>query len=204
MPFICVQSDVAARALALMRDRGRPHTEFRPLSNAVWIEIAAAVERSVPNNTPVVLVFILRAGLAALDAMSTVFPNAAFGFVGLERQEEGERDACAYYGKIPITPDATYIVIDPMFATGKSMTRVLVYLVRKGIPVAQIRAAMVIAAPEAFVCLEAQPWGRDVPVYGVALDRGLDEQYFIVPGLGDYGNRWAGTGDMSGLDVREI
>lgn len=204
MPFIKIDSMTTCGALGEMRDRSLPSPHFRALSDILLAEEASLVypRLNIKREEDVVLVLIFRAALAALSAGigTKYFSTASIGFVGLERQEDAQATAQMYYNKVPIRPDAKYLVVDPMFATGGSMTRVLAYLVSRGIPVANLATMMVVSAPEAFKCLEREPWGREIPVYGVALDQGLDENNFIVRGLGDYGDRYLGTGPGSGID----
>lgn len=204
MPFVKVESNITRGALAEMRDRSLPSPHFRACSDALLGEEASLVypRLDLKKDQDTVLVFIYRAALAGLAAGmgTTHFSGAPIGFVGLERQEDKCATAHMYYNKVPINPGAQYLVFDPMFATGGSMTRVLAYLISRGIPVGHLASMMVVAAPEAFRRLEQEPWGKDIPVFGVALDGGLDQNNFIRDeGLGDYGDRYFGTNGGSGL-----
>ena len=132
---------------------------------------------------------VLRAGVAMLFEAIKLLPNAKVGFVGLER-DENTAVASQYYWKLPpITQDSTIIVIDPMLATGGS----LVHLLRQILPKKpkQIIIVSVIAAPEGVALIEKE--FPNVKIYTAALDKGLDDKKFIVPGLGDYGDRYFGT-----------
>ena len=153
------------------------------------IETPIGKARGVKLNDEVVFIPVLRAGVAMLFEAIKLLPNAKVGFVGLER-DENTAVASQYYWKLPpITQDSTIIVIDPMLATGGS----LVHLLRQILPKKpkQIIIVSVIAAPEGVALIEKE--FPNVKIYTAALDKGLDDKKFIVPGLGDYGDRYFGT-----------
>jgi uracil phosphoribosyltransferase len=137
----------------------------------------------------VIFVPVLRAGLAMLDAMSDFVPGSKVGFVGLERDEQ-TAIAHSYYQKLPSQlADAETIILDPMLATGGSAcaTADLLKQNRAG----SIRLACVVAAPEGIEMLHQQH--PDVRVYTAVVDRALNDRKFILPGLGDFGDRYFGT-----------
>ena len=138
----------------------------------------------------VVFIPVLRAGVAMLFSAIQLLPKSKVGFVGLER-DENTAIASQYYWKLPtISQNTTVIVTDPMLATGGS----LIYLLRKIAPKNPKRIIIVsiIAAPEGVEVIEKE--FPDVKVYTAALDEKLNDKKYIVPGLGDYGDRYFGTG----------
>ena len=137
----------------------------------------------------VIFVPVLRAGLAMLDAMSDFVPGSKVGFVGLER-DETTAIAHSYYQKLPAhLADAETIILDPMLATGGSALATIELL--KQNRARSIRLACVLSAPEGVALLnERHP---DVRIFTAVVDRGLNERKFILPGLGDFGDRYFGT-----------
>jgi uracil phosphoribosyltransferase len=143
--------------------------------------------RVVDRN--VIFVPVLRAGLAMLDAMSDFVPGSKVGFVGLERDEE-TAIAHNYYQKLPSQlAEAETIILDPMLATGGSALATVELL--KANRARSIRIACVVAAPEGIALLRQRH--PDVFIYTTVVDRELNERKFIVPGLGDFGDRYFGT-----------
>jgi uracil phosphoribosyltransferase len=137
----------------------------------------------------VIFVPVLRAGLAMLDAMSDFVPGSKVGFVGLERDEE-TAIAHSYYQKLPSQlAEAETIILDPMLATGGSALATIDLLKRN--QATSIRLACVVAAPEGIELLDQRH--PDVPIYTAVVDRALNERKFILPGLGDFGDRYFGT-----------
>jgi uracil phosphoribosyltransferase len=131
---------------------------------------------------------ILRAGMSMLAPVLRLFPQVAVGYIGLERSHE-TAIAHSYYCKLPVLKDRYVLCCDPMLATGGSAVQAVSLLKAQG--AAQIAMVCVVAAPEGVQLFEsAHP---DVPVYTAALDRGLNELKYILPGLGDYGDRLYGT-----------
>ncbi len=137
----------------------------------------------------VVIVPILRAGLGMMDALLQLIPNASLGFVGFQRDEATAKPQ-QYYHKLPApTPDSMAIVVDPMLATGGSLAAAVDVLKRSGFE--NIVVLTLLAAPEGVAVMnERHP---DVKVYSGSLDQGLNEHKYIVPGLGDAGDRLFGT-----------
>jgi len=137
----------------------------------------------------VVLVPVLRSGLAMLETVGTLFPDARVGFVGLERDE---RTAVArgYYQKLPAElGDSRVMILEPMLATGGSACATLEILTLAG--ARDLRLVCVVAAPEGVHAVHARY--PDAAIYAAVLDRGLNARRFIVPGLGDFGDRYFGT-----------
>jgi uracil phosphoribosyltransferase len=139
---------------------------------------------------PIVLVPILRAGLGMFDGIQRVAPDAAIGHIGLYRDAETLRPV-SYYDRVPVNAAAAEVVLlDPMLATGNSACEAASILKAQG------------AASIQFLCIVACPPGidqfhrdhPDIPIVTAAIDRGLDDHGYIVPGLGDAGDRYFGTG----------
>ena len=146
----------------------------------------AAGRRIVPN---VVVVPVLRAGLGMLDAVLELVPHARVGHIGLQR-DEMTAVASQYYSKLPASLDTSYVLmIDPMLATGGSAVAALDLLERAG--ARRVRIVCIVAAPEGIMLVERHH--PDVVIYTPVVDRGLNEHKFIVPGLGDFGDRLYGT-----------
>jgi uracil phosphoribosyltransferase len=137
----------------------------------------------------VVIVPVLRSGLAMLETVRTLFPHARVGFVGLERDERTAR-ARGYYQKLPAAvAGAQVIILEPMLATGGSALATLRIAFEAGATTA--RLLCVVAAPEGVSAVaEAFP---QVDIYAAVLDRALNDRKFILPGLGDFGDRFFGT-----------
>ena len=137
---------------------------------------------------PIVFIPVLRAGLALLDPAITLIPEAKVGYFGLQRNEVTAQPEF-YYKKLPEIKDAAVFVLDPMLATGGSSAFVLDTLSQ--LPAKTITMVSVIAAPEGVELLMKK--FPSVDIYTTALDEKLNEQKFIVPGLGDFGDRFHGT-----------
>lgn len=137
----------------------------------------------------VIFVPVLRSGLALLDAMNNFLPGSRVGFVGMERDEE-TAIAHSYYSKLPRQlEDSLAVILDPMLATGGSALGTLRLLRRAG--AREVRLACIVAAPEGVDLLVRED--PAIRIFTCALDRGLNERKFILPGLGDFGDRYFGT-----------
>ena len=146
----------------------------------------------IDPEVPIVVVPILRAGLALLDGAQALLPLASIYHVGLVRNEETLEASC-YLNKLPdqMPPGTRVLVTDPMLATGGSSYSLLKLLVERGVDPALIRIVAVVAAPPAL-----QRLGADFPalsIFTAAIDEGLNDRGYIVPGLGDAGDRTFGT-----------
>ena len=140
-----------------------------------------------------VVVPILRAGLGMLDGMTTLLPTAEVGFLGLVRNEE-TLEATTYANRLPDDLSGRQVyVVDPMLATGGTLAATIDYLVERGAD--DITAVVLIAAPEGLAKLEELTSHIEVPITLVtgAMDEKLNENGYIVPGLGDAGDRLFGT-----------
>lgn len=138
---------------------------------------------------PIVLVPILRAGVGLLNGFSEILSEASVGYIGLYRNEETHQPH-SYYCKLPAhIPDSETILIDPMLATGGSAADAADELKKAG--ASRIRFVCLIAAPEGVSAFEERH--PDIPIYTASLDECLNENAYIVPGLGDAGDRYFGT-----------
>ena len=177
---------------------------FRTLAKRLALALALEAMRSVPTHevavrTPleattgrvledIVAVPILRAGLGMLEAVTELVPEVAVGYIGLERDEASLRPQ-SYYRKLPPVADRHVMVLDPMLATGGSGSEATT-AVKEGGP-ATIRFVCVVSAPEGIAKMEADH--PDVSIFTAAIDRQLNEHGYILPGLGDFGDRLFGT-----------
>ncbi len=201
-----VEHPLIDHSLTHLRDRTTNATEFRRhasvVSQILLIEAARslrtvdmAIETPLASMTgkclddELVVVPVLRAGLAMLTAATDFLPNVSVGFLGLERDEE-TAIAREYYRKLPaIIEGHDVLVLDPMLATGGSLDETVATL--KGSGAASMTLVCIVAAPEgiAHIC-EKYP---SVTLVVAAVDDHLDENKYIVPGLGDFGDRYFGT-----------
>ena len=193
-------------ALAELRDARTPPPAFRRAANRISVLLAAEAMRDVPVTpavitTPlgpadgrvvrndVVVVPVLRAGLGMLDAVLELFPAARVGHIGLQR-DEATAIASRYYSKLPPgIAESFVLMIDPMLATGGSAAAAIDLIKAAG--ARTIRMICIVSAPEGVALLERQH--PDVVVYTPVIDRELNAHKFIVPGLGDFGDRLYGT-----------
>ncbi len=199
-----------ARDLTVLRNRHTPPDAFRRALYRVSQLLAAeatahlelrdcAVESPMEKTEgwilehPVILVPVLRAGLGMTDAFLEVIPEAHVGHIGLYRNEETLQPV-EYYAKYPeALVDADVYILDPMLATGGSAAAAATILKRQGAH--RIRLIALVAAPEGAALMEQEH--PDIIIHTAALDRGLNEKGYIVPGLGDAGDRIFGTGSFS-------
>lgn len=189
-----------------LRDHRTGHRAFRDLIREIGALMAYEVLRDLPADeveveTPletttglrvraedIVLVPILRAGLGMLEGFTTVLPGARIGHVGLYRDEETLQPV-QYYFNVPRAKGRHFVVVDPMLGTGGSSSATVTLLKEHG--ARDIRLAVLVACPEGVQALErAHP---DVPVFTAALDRRLNDHGYILPGLGDAGDRIFGS-----------
>lgn len=202
-----VDHPLVQHKLTLMRDEDCSTKSFRQLLREISHLLAYEVTRNLPMTTitvntplepmeaPVIkgkklaLVSILRAGNGLLDGILELIPNARVGFVGLYRDPETLQPV-EYYYKVPeAMEDRLTIVVDPMLATGNSSAAAVTRLKEGG--ARNIRFLCLLAAPEGVARMkEAHP---DVPIVTAALDSHLNDHGYIVPGLGDAGDRMFGT-----------
>jgi len=193
--------------ISLLRDKNTGAKEFRELVSEIAMLMCYEATRDLPLKeveieTPVALaktkiisghklafVPVLRAGLGMMDGVLNMVPAAKVGHIGVYRDPE-TKQAVEYYSKLPVDiAKREVIVLDPMLATGVTAIDAISALKAKGVK--SIKFMCIIAAPEGMKLLtETHP---DVQVYCAALDQGLNEHSYIVPGLGDAGDRIFGT-----------
>ena len=197
----CVQ-----HKLALIRDKETGHKKFRELATEITMFVCYEALKhvqveSVAVQTPIgeaschkiatdlVVVPILRAGVGMLEGILGLVPTARVGFVGMYR-DEATKEPVAYYDKLPKEAEgALAIVIDPMLATGGSTVATLDLLKKRGAAAAVV--VCIVTCPEGIAAVEAAH--PDVPIYAAGVDERLNDHKYIVPGLGDAGDRLFGT-----------
>lgn len=203
-----VDHPLVQHKLSLMRDKRTSTRDFRELLSELALLMGYELTRDFPValeevETPVahcwtpmltgkkcVIVPVLRAGLGMSDALLTLMPSARVGHIGLYRDENHR--PVEYLVKLPAQLESrTFIVVDPMVATGYSAAHAVDVLKKRGVPGESIRFMALVAAPEGVeVFSKLHP---DVDLYVAALDERLNENAYIVPGLGDTGDRIFGT-----------
>ena len=193
--------------LTLMRRKETPSSTFRQLLWETSMLLAFGITRDLPvvdvnietplcrTRSPILdgkklaLISILRAGNGLLDGILEVIPAARVGFVGMYRDEE-TLEPIEYYCKVPAELENRLVIaVDPMLATGNSSVAAIDRLKKEGAQ--DLRLLCLLAAPEGVARMkEAHP---DVPIFTASLDKKLDDRGYIVPGLGDAGDRMFGT-----------
>ena len=157
--------------------------------NQVTVETPVGICTTAEMDIDIVLIPILRAGLGMVDGITNLIPTAKVGHIGIYRNEKTLAPV-AYYSKVPGNlPEAIVMVLDPMLATGGSASAALSCLKEEGAKV--LKLVCVVGAPEGVRKIEAEH--PDVDVYLAALDEKLNDKGYIVPGLGDAGDRLFGT-----------
>ncbi len=192
--------------LLILRNERTDAAVFRRMATRISVLLAVEALRDLPTvpstvNTPmgeaegrrigadVVVVPVLRSGLGMLDAVLELLPTARVGHIGLQR-DEATAVASQYYAKLPQGLGDSYVLmIDPMLATGGSAAAALELLQRAG--ARDIRILCIVAAPEGIALIERR--FPDIQIFTPVIDRGLNDRKFIVPGLGDFGDRLYGT-----------
>ena len=197
----CVQ-----HKMAILRDKNTGHKDFREIASEITLflcyealkhleleevtvetPLAVSSARKIAND--VLLIPILRAGVGMLEGALNLIPTARVGFVGLYRDPETKQPV-EYYQKLPGNArDPVCIVLDPMLATGGSVVAALDLLTREGYP--NIVVVSIISCPEGIHAVESSH--PDVAIYTGQIDERLDDHKYIVPGLGDAGDRLYGT-----------
>ena len=202
-----VNHPLVLHKLTLMRDRRTPSAVFRQLLHEISLLLAYEVARDLPMTTQtietplaameapilegkkLVIVSILRAGNGLLEGMLDLMPSARVGHIGLYRDPQTLLPV-EYYLKVPDDiAERRTIVVDPMLATGNSVSYAIKRLKQKG--ARQISLVTLLAAPEGIRRVAKEH--PDVPIYTAAVDSHLNDHGYIVPGLGDAGDRMFGT-----------
>jgi uracil phosphoribosyltransferase len=206
VPVHLVGHPIVQDILLKLRDSSTRPDTFRAMARRISLLLAAEATRDLPSRTAtvetplaradgrelaadVVVVPVLRAGLGMLDAVLDIIPRARVGHIGLQR-DEVTAVASQYYAKFPTSLE-NYVVflVDPMLATGGSAVAALDLLRRQG--ARDIRLLCIVAAPDGVALVEQHH--PDVKIYTPVVDARLNDHKFIVPGLGDFGDRLYGT-----------
>ncbi|HVZ66040.1 MAG TPA: uracil phosphoribosyltransferase [Lacunisphaera sp.] len=205
MPIHLLQHPLGAHVITHLRDKTTKPALFRTLSYQLSLLLALEATRDLATEEkaivtpmeptlgrvlakPLVVVPILRAGLGMLQPFHDIFPMVSVGYVGLERDHE-TAIARSYYCKLPPLAGTRVVVVDPMLATGGSAAQAVALVKASG--ATEIVFVCIVAAPEGIATFEkAHP---EVPIHTAALDRGLNDRKYILPGLGDFGDRLYGT-----------
>ena len=207
MPVVHVTHPLVQHKVSYLRDRTTPTVHFRKLVEEVTLLLTYEATKDLPTEdvdiaTPletapvprisgkkVAVCPILRAGLGMLDGVLTLISGARVGFIGLYR-DETTLQPVEYYVKLPQdVADRDVILLDPMLATGNSTAAAITTVKQAG--ASSVRLIALIAAPEGIRRIEGEH--PDVQIVVAGIDRGLNERGFIVPGLGDAGDRLYGT-----------
>ena len=205
MALTVVDHPLAGTMLTALRDASTPPPLFRLLTKRLSLVLAVEATRGIPTASrtvttplapaegiafaaPLVAVPILRAGLGMLEAVTELFPEVAVGYLGLER-DHATFQPSTYYSKLPDVHGKYTLCLDPMLATGGSAAQAVALIRAAGAET--VVMVCVVAAPEGVARFEAAHPG--VLIVSAVLDEGLDARKYIVPGLGDFGDRLYGT-----------
>lgn len=205
MALTVIQHPLVTHVLTHLRDKTTKPALFRTLSHQITLLLALEATRDLatedkPIDTPLepttgrvlakplAIVPILRAGLGMVEPFLDLFPDVSVGYVGLER-DHVTAVAHSYYCKLPPLKDRRVLVVDPMLATGGSAAQALDVVKTAGAK--DLALVCIVSAPEGVALVEERH--PDVPIFTAALDRELNAQKYILPGLGDFGDRLYGT-----------
>ncbi|HTY37535.1 MAG TPA: uracil phosphoribosyltransferase [Bacteroidota bacterium] len=201
-----IHHPLVQRDLTLLRDKRTPSNQFRSILRRASTLMAFEVTRELPVHSvsvrtplatargvvvprPVILVPILRAGLGLVGGFVEILPDARVGHIGLYRDEQSLKPV-DYYFKVPKNlKEAMVFLLDPMLATGGSLAAAITYLKNRG--ARTLVSVTLVAAPEGVRRVHKEH--PEVPIFTCALDKKLNSRGYIVPGLGDAGDRIFGT-----------
>lgn len=197
---------LASHLITHLRDKTTKPATFRTLATQLSLLLAIeatsdieteekAIETPLETTTgrvlvrqPLVVVPILRAGLGMVQPFTDLFPDVSIGYIGLERNHETAQ-ARNYYCKLPPVRDRHVFLVDPMLATGGSAVQALTVVKEHG--ASDVRLVCIVSAPEGVA--EVEKHHPDTVIHTAALDRALNPAKYILPGLGDFGDRLYGT-----------
>ena len=205
MPLHVLKHPLASHVMTHLRDESTKPATFRTLSYQLGLLLAIESTRDLATTDktvqtpleehtgqvlarPLVIVPILRAGLGMTQPFLDLFPDVSVGYVGLERDHE-TAVARSYYCKLPPLAGARVIVVDPMLATGGSAVQTLTVVKENGAK--DVSFACIVSSPEGVETVQKD--NPEVPIYTAAFDRELNDAKYIMPGLGDFGDRLYGT-----------
>ena len=209
MKLVKLESALSKGILKVLRDKNTPYPVFRKeldrlgellISEALRdlsleeeiIETPVASVKVEAISEEVVFIAILRAGLSLLPAALRVFPEGRLGFIGTYRNEETLQPV-KYYVKFPLVRTARYILLDPMLATGGTAEQAVEVLLEGGVEESKITFVSIVCAPEGIGRLKKF---SGLTIVTAAVDDRLNSSGFIVPGLGDAGDRFCGTENL--------
>ena len=202
-----IKSSFIEYKLTILRNKKTSNSLFRQTMNEISYLIAAEVlqhlkyrkifiQSPVMKTTglnlaePVIIIPILRAGLGLVEGFVKFLPEVEKGHIGLYRDEQTYQPV-EYLCKLPKTKNKKIIVLDPMLATGNSSSAAIELIKGKGVKIKDIMLVSLLAAPEGVKNLSKKQKG--LHIFTCSLDKGLNKKKFIVPGLGDAGDRYMGT-----------
>lgn len=198
---------LATHIVTHLRDRTTKPATFRTLAYQISLLLAFEatrdlVTREISIETPlephsgrvlsqqIVAVPILRAGISMVQPFTDLLPEVSVGYIGLERDEE-TAVARSYYCKIPPVGSKRVLILDPMLATGGSAAQAVKVLNAQGVALQDLSLVCIVCAPEGVLAVETLDPG--IKIFAAALDRELNARKYILPGLGDFGDRLYGT-----------
>lgn len=209
MSLIVLDHPLIQHNMTLLRDQETSMQHFRMLVDRITLLMTFELSRElelestvvetplqktngkVLKNHKMVIVPILRAGLGMVHGVLELLPNASVAHIGLERDHETFKPR-TYYHKLPSNLDGKqFIILDPMLATGGSMCRSIDFLVDNGADSLKMKIMCLVAAPEGVAAVGAKY--DHIPIYAASLDECLNDRAYILPGLGDAGDRLFGT-----------
>ena len=202
-----IKSPFLEYKLTILRNKRTKNSLFRQTMNEISYLIAAEVLKHIKfkkikiqtpiQNTngseisnPLIIVPILRAGLGLVEGFVKFLPNVEKGHIGLYRDEQTYQPV-EYLCKLPKVNNKTILVLDPMLATGNSSSAAIDLIKERGVKVKNIKLVSLLAAPEGIKSLRKNH--KDLHIFTCSLDKGLNKKKYIVPGLGDAGDRYMGT-----------
>jgi len=206
MPAHILQHPLAAHIITHLRDKTTKPATFRTLTYQLSLLLAIEATRNLETtekqvetpletvtgrvlaHQPIVVVPILRAGLGMVQPFLDTFPDVSVGYIGLERDHE-TAVARSYYCKLPPLAGRHVFLVDPMLATGGSAVKAIDVAKSKG--ATDLALVTIVSSPEGVA--EVEKYHPDVKIYTAALDRALNARKYILPGLGDFGDRLYGT-----------
>ena len=202
-----IKSPFLEYKLTILRNKRTKNSLFRQTMNEISYLIAAEVLKYIKfkkikiqtpiQNTsgneisnPLIIIPILRAGLGLVEGFVKFLPNVEKGHIGLYRDEQTYQPV-EYLCKLPKVNNKTILVLDPMLATGNSSSAAIDLIKERGVKVKNIKLVSLLAAPEGIKNIRKNH--KDLHIFICSLDKGLNKKNYIVPGLGDAGDRYMGT-----------